>query len=303
MKMSSIELGPQAPPHPPLGALLVQYGYIRQEDIDTILEYQSAQRIRFGEAAIRLGLVSVENVRFALSRQFEFAYLRPGREGSQISAEVVSACDPFSGAADQIRSIRSQLMLHWFDKLQGRNALAILGAVEGEGRSYLAANLAVAFAQAGENVLLVDANFRAPRQHTLFGIQNDIGLSAILAGHRHSEAILRVSELSGLFLLPAGALPPNPLELLTRASWQDFLVRARSNFDMLIVDTPALRCGEDAVFAAVKTGAALLVARTGITPVKALANAARVLTRARVPVVGTIWNHVADGSPAHLGGD
>jgi hypothetical protein len=149
MKMSSIELGPQAPPHPPLGALLVQYGYIRQEDIDTILEYQSAQRIRFGEAAIRLGLVSVENVRFALSRQFEFAYLRPGREGSQIGAEVVSACDPFSGAADQIRSIRSQLMLHWFDKLQGRNALAILGAVEGEGRSYLAANLAVAFAQAG----------------------------------------------------------------------------------------------------------------------------------------------------------
>lgn len=292
MKMSSLELGAQAPPHPPLGTLMVQYGFLRQEDVERVLQFQRAERIRFGEAAVRLGLVSPSDLHFALSRQFEFTYLRPGREGTQVSAEVVSACQPFGAAADQIRAIRSQLMLHWFDKAQGRNALAIVGSVESEGRSYLAANLAVACAQAGENVLLVDANFRSPRQHEIFGIENDTGLSTILAGHRHSEAILRVSDLSGVFLLSAGPVPPNPLELLMRPAWQDFLNMARSNFDMLIIDTPALSCGQDAVFVALKAGAALVVARTGVTPVKALATAVKILEHARVPMVGTIWNHV-----------
>lgn len=150
----------------------------------------------------------------------------------------------------------------------------------------------MAFAQAGENTLLVDANLRRPRQQAIFGIRNDTGLSTVLAGHRHSEAIIRISELSGLFILPAGPVPPNPLELLARPTWVDFLGKARSNFDLVIIDTSALVEGEDAVFASVRAGAALVVARTGVTPVKALAASLRALQGARVPVVGTVWNHV-----------
>ena len=118
-------------------------------------------------------------------------------------------------------------MLRWFDRAEERQVLTIVGAERGEGRSYLAANLAIVFSQLGERTLLVDADLREPRQHYLFHLENQIGFSTLLAGRSREEAIVRIPDLAGLSVLPAGPTPPNPLELLNRLNFDEFMIQAK----------------------------------------------------------------------------
>ncbi len=274
-----------------LGAILIDGGQLKPEDAERVLHYQKEKNLRFGEAAMRLGLISEADIQFALSRQFAYAYLRrtPG-ETRPLSDELVAAYQPFSTRVEQLRAIRSQLMLRWFDKAEERQVLTIVGAERGEGRSYLAANLAIVFSQLGERTLLVDADMREPRQHFLFMLENQIGLSTLLAGRSREEAIIRIPDLAGLSVLPSGPTPPNPLELLNRLNFDEFMIQAKTAFDIIIVDTPAMSMGEDAAMIAVRTGAALAVARGGATRVAAYADLVQGLMDAGVAVVGSVLN-------------
>ena len=276
-----------------LGAILVDSGQLTAEDAERVLHYQRQHRLRFGEAAVRLGLMNEADIQFALSRQFAYAYLRklPGDTRS-LSDELVAAYQPFSSRVEQLRAIRSQLMLRWFDRAEERQVLTIVGAERGEGRTYLAANLAVVFAQLGERTLLVDADMRTPRQHFLFSLENQIGLSTLLAGRLREEAVVRIPDLAGLSVLPAGPTPPNPLELLNRLNLEEFMLGVRGIYDVVIVDTPAMSMGEDAAMIAVKTGAALAVARSGATHVAAFTDMVQGLTDAGVAIVGSVLNEV-----------
>ena len=107
-------------------------------------------------------------------------------------------------------------MLRWFDTDPAHKALAIISGERREGRSYIAANLAVVFSQLGEHTLLIDADMRNPSQHKLFGLDNGGGLSAVLSGRGRPVTVKHVPGLPDLWVLPAGAPPPNPLELLAR---------------------------------------------------------------------------------------
>jgi receptor protein-tyrosine kinase len=276
-----------------LGAILIDGGQLKPEDAERVLQYQKQQNLRFGEAALRLGLISEADIQFALSRQFAYAYLRrtPG-EIRPLSDELVAAYQPFSARVEQLRAIRSQLMLRWFDRAEERQVLTVVGAERGEGRSYLAANLAIVFSQLGERTLLVDADMREPRQHFLFHLENQIGFSTLLAGRSREEAIVRISDLAGLSVLPAGPTPPNPLELLNRLNFDEFMIQAKSAYDVVIVDTPAMTSGEDAAMIAVRTGAALAVARCGSTRVAAYSDLVQGLMDAGVAVVGSVLNEV-----------
>ena len=276
-----------------LGAILVDSGQLTAEDAERVLHYQKQHRLRFGEAAVRLGLMNEADIQFALSRQFAYAYLRklPGDTRS-LSDELVAAYQPFSSRVEQLRAIRSQLMLRWFDRAEERQVLTIVGAERGEGRTYLAANLAVVFAQLGERTLLVDADMRTPRQHFVFSLENRIGLSTLLAGRLREEAVVRIPDLAGLSILPAGPTPPNPLELLNRLNLEEFMLGVRGIYDVVIVDTPAMSMGEDAAMIAVKTGAALAVARSGATHVAAFTDMVQGLTDAGVAIVGSVLNEV-----------
>jgi receptor protein-tyrosine kinase len=276
-----------------LGAILVDSGQLTAEEAERVLVYQRTHNLRFGEAAVRLGLISEAEVQFALSRQFAYAYLRkiPGEAGG-LSDEIVAAYQPFSSRVEQLRAIRSQLMLRWFDRAEERQVLTIVGAERGEGRTYLAANLAVVFAQLGERTLLIDADMRMPRQHLLFSLENRTGFSTMLAGRLREEAIVRIPDLAGLSVLPAGPTPPNPLELLNRLNFEEFMIGVRGLYDVVIVDTPAMTVGEDAAMIAVKTGAALAIARNGSTRVAAFTDLVQGLMDAGVAVVGSVLNEV-----------
>jgi protein-tyrosine kinase len=276
-----------------LGAILVEAGQLQPEDTERILQFQRQQNLRFGEAAVRLGLISEADIQFALSRQFAYAYLRktPGDTRS-LSDELVAAYQPFSSRVEQFRAVRSQLMLRWFSKAEERQVLTVVGVERGEGRTYLAANLAVVFSQLGERTLLVDADLRSPRQHLLFSLENRIGFSTLLAGRLREEPIVRIPDLAGLSVLPAGPTPPNPLELLNRLNFDEFMISVKNAYDVVIVDTPALSVGEDAAMIAVRTGAALAVARCGATRVAEFSDLVQGLMDTGVAVVGSVMNEV-----------
>jgi len=275
-----------------IGAILMDSGVLGIEDAERILAFQKEHNIRFGEAAVRLGLLTEQDVQYALSRQFSYAYLRAVAGKPSLSDELVAAYQPFSPRVEQLRAIRSQLLLRWFDKAEQRQILAVVGSDTGVGRSYLAANLAIIFSQLGERTLLIDADLRNPRQHELFVLQNQVGLSTVLAGRSRDEAIIRITDLAGLYVLPSGPTPPNPLELLSKPQTEEFFIHARASFDVVIIDTPALSVGEDAALIAARTGAVLAVARSGSTRIAAFNDMVQGLTESGTVVVGSVLNDV-----------
>ena len=160
----------------------------------------------------------------------------------------------------------------------------------GEGRSFIAANLAIVFSQQGQRTLLIDADLRKARQHALFGLGKSAGLSGILADRAGLEAALPVQGIDNLMVLPAGAVPPNPQELLGRAAFGNLLKAAAENFDVVIVDTPAGTDFADAEIIASATGAAVMVTRKNQTRLPDAALLARRLQDGGVVMVGSILN-------------
>lgn len=269
-----------------IGAILLDSGRLQLEDVERILQFAREQDLRFGEAGIQLGLLTEADILYALSLQFDYPFLSgPNRP---VSDEVVVAYRPFSAEGERLRSLRSQLQLRWFDEAGQRTALAITGTQRGEGRSNLAANLAVTFAQAGERTLLIDGDLRAPRQHKLFKLENQQGLSNLLVGRMQDQVVKFVTGIPGLAVLPSGPPPPNPEELLGRATFDRILEQSMSTFDVVLIDTPALESGADATMLARFAGAALAVARTNMTRTADFQSLIDHMTDSDVKVVGSV---------------
>lgn len=272
-----------------IGAILVDTGRLSPENVDRVLQLQIKQDKRFGDAAIELGLLSEDDVRFALSRQFNDLYLPAG--DNSLNYQLVAAYQPFSLIVEKLRGLRSQLMLRWFDPDAERNMLAIVSPGVGEGRSFIAANLAIVFSQLGKRTLLVDANLRTPRQHELFKLGvNAAGLSSLLSGRMYSEGIVRISALPGLSVLPAGAVPPNPQELIGRPAFAELLESLGTEFDIVIIDTPAASEHAEAQIIVSKVSAALIVVRRGRTSMPETVELARSLQQTGAATVGSVLN-------------
>ena len=283
-----------------IGAILIDAGRLAAQDAKRIFNFQQQSSLRFGEAGIELGLINEADILYALSLQFDYPYLQPGPHWP-ISAEVVAAYRPFSPEGEGLRALRSQLQLRWFDERGTRTSLAVVGTSRGEGRSYLAANLAVTFAQLGERTLLIDANLRAPRQHKLFKIENQTGLSNLLAGRMQEQVVTFVYGIPGLAILPSGPTPPNPAELLSRPALTRILQQSMSTFDVVLVDTPAIAGSTDALMLARAAGASLVVARTNLTRMGEFSEAVDAMGCAGINVVGSVLVDVPARKNASLG--
>jgi protein-tyrosine kinase len=276
-----------------IGAILIDSGRLSPDDTERVLQFQKEAGLRFGEAGIKLGLLTEADILFALSLQFDYPFLSgPSRP---VSEEVVVAYRPFGHEGERLRSLRSQLQLRWFDETGKNTALAVVGPHRGEGRSYLAANLAVSFAQAGERTLLIDADLHNASQHRYFKLENGSGLSNLLAGQLQDGMVQFVQGIPGLAVLPSGPLPPNPQELLARPVFPRILEQSSSTFSVVIVDTPAMEEGIDATLLARATRAAIAVARTNLTKTDAFAEAAAMVHDIGARVVGSV---LVDVEPA-----
>jgi receptor protein-tyrosine kinase len=274
-----------------IGDILVATGRLQAEDLSRILERQKQDGIAFGDAAIALSLLTREDIDFALSQQFDYAYLIEGQ--SALSAQLVAAYKPFSRVGEDLRAVRSQLMLRWFNSKPGQKTIAIVSAGKGEGRSFVAANLAIVFAQQGQRTLLIDGDMRAlpeHNQHALFKLEKGAGLSGILAGRATLDAAQIVPGLPGLNVLPAGSLPPNPQELLGRMAFAQLLFAASAEFDVVLIDTPNGKEYSDGEIIAARAGAALMVARRNKTLVTQTRLLGRRLQDGGVALVGSVLN-------------
>ena len=272
-----------------IGAILVDNGRLTIEQAEQVLLFQKQCGLRFGEAAINLGILTADDIQQVLAHQYGYPCLRPGQ--SRISEELVAAYQPHSGQVEVLRALRSQLMLRWFaDENCTSKALAVVSPGRGEGRSYLAANLAVVFSQLGESTLLIDANMRNGRQHQLFNVENFSGLSTVLAGRSQTAPILRLAELEALSILTTGPIPPNPQELLGRDVFPKLMEKFATMFDVIIVDTPAATDFADAQTIAARTGGALLVTRPHHTSLAAAGQVSKTLAGLGVNVVGGVLN-------------
>lgn len=271
-----------------IGEIISQANNLSPEQIEEILAYQRANGVRFGEAAVALGMANSDDVLWALAQQFHYPYA--GENRSNHHPELVVATKPFSEQAEAFRGIRSHLIMKLYSGEGPRPALAIVSPESGDGKSYFAANLAVAFSQLPGRTLLIDADMRNPRQHELFGLDSRGGLSAVLSGRAATNVIQSVKDLSNLFLLPVGTTPPNPLELLERNAFELLIRELRTKFDRIIVDTPAASLGTDGAVIAAKSGAALVLTRQNRTRVDALQHLVRTVGMGSTRIVGTILN-------------
>jgi protein-tyrosine kinase len=271
-----------------IGAILIEQGRLNAAEVEEIQLFANRQGMRFGDAAVQLQRLSPLDIEYAIAQQYNYPILARGGDGG-VADDVIAGYQPQSEVVESLRALRSQLILRCLNGTT-RNILAIASPERGEGRSWLAANLATVFAQLGERTLLIDANMRQPIQHRLFNIDNSVGLSALLTGRAGREIARRIHPQLRLYVLPAGAAPPNPQELLARQMFEVVMDHFASQFSLVIVDTPAVSETADAQIVAANAGSAILIARHNYTRQSNLLAAMESLTQSGVTVVGTVLN-------------
>jgi capsular exopolysaccharide synthesis family protein len=203
--------------------------------------------------------------------------------------ELVVAADPFHQQAEIFRELRAQLLAKALAR-SSRAALAVVSPDRGDGRSYVAANLAACLGQLGGRTLLIDADLRSPRLHRLLGPHEGVGLSSILGGHVDDIPLRQASRLPGLFFIPAGDVPPNPVDLLQGPRFSLLLYEMLSKFDHVVLDSPADALGADARLIAAKAGAALVVGRKGRSSISTLRQLLGRLENGPAEVAGVLLN-------------
>ena len=213
----------------------------------------------------------------------------------------VAAVAPMSSISEAYRNIRTNLFFS--APAEDTKAVVVTSGGPGDGKTTTASNLAVVIAQGGKRVLLVDADFRRPMMHKVFGLPCDVGLSNVLIGEATLEDVVQTPEhdgkpIEGLDVVVVGPRPPNPAELLDSSGMQKFLDEARERYDRVILDTPpALLVADASILAARSDGVVLVVKSTKNT--RSLARRAREqLEGVRARILGGILNDVRI---SHLG--
>jgi protein-tyrosine kinase len=250
-----------------MGPMLVSMGKLTPKDLTQIVALQKKRGLRFGEAAVSLGLVKENDINAILAKQF--AYTQTPATSSKLDHRLSALFQPDCLQAEAMRNLRSELMLRYFNP-QPASSLALVSAEDFEGSALTAANLAISFAQLGLATLLVDTNLRTPQLHRLFDLpEHAPGLSDWIAD-RSPATPINVDAVPSLWVLPAGTRAPNPQELLSSRHFQR-LNSLQQRFDITLFSTAPMDSNRDGQIVAAQAGAALLLVRQHQTRTQALA--------------------------------
>lgn len=268
-----------------LGELFLEKGLLDVQQIEQIAQAQIVKKLRFGDAALSLGFLTQSQLDQALGEQFGYTSKDLLTGAAHASLQFLHA--PFSREAEEIRRLRSELLIR-FNQHQ-KIKVALISAGHGDGKSYMAASLAMALSQVGKRTLLIDADLRNSSQQDLFALGSPDGLSSVLAGRIGLQHAL-IQLMPNLHILPAGPRPPNPLEILRSPQIQNLLASCEDQFDAVVVDTYAAAQASDAQMVAHQIGAAILVARKDCSGMDALRQVTEEMQAARVELLGMIYN-------------
>jgi capsular exopolysaccharide synthesis family protein len=208
---------------------------------------------------------------------------------SSVARGQIVRLDARSPVAESYRSIRTSLNL---GASGGGKTVLVTSPTPGDGKSTTASNIALAFAQAGDRTLLIDCDLRGPVQHLIFETDGSVGLSSVMAGEvKLQDAIVR-TRTEGLFVLPAGALPGNPSEMLASKRFKRLMAALAGTFDRIIIDSPPVLSATDARILAASADVTLLVLRMEKTARQYAAAAVDGLESVGANVMGAIANDV-----------
>ncbi len=287
-------------------ALVVLHG-LSEDAVESITELTVSLRLRFGEAALMAGQVTQDQLdeatnwirRRAVQQKVGIIEEVLRRKTSQRrdlvvwegpklrpSEQLIVAHDLRHPHSETIRGLTSELLLR--TRNQGGAIITLLSPCPAEGRSQLAAELAIAFAQLGRRTLLVDADMRKPRLHILFGVENNAGLAEALVDSTTKMHLHGIEGLPQMALLTSGVVPPNPLELLSGIRFEQLTLEWRRSFEFVIVDTPPASKSSDAIAVASVAANVLVLSRANVTPFSALKEMARKLETTQARTLGAV---------------
>ncbi len=302
---------PEGPPEiddKQLRAELVDFYRLDARAVERIFELMQHSDLGFGDAAVHLQLLSrkdveeaakrvgartqaaapglIENAlrRVSTDRRVVVRHADPVKPGPPLGI----AHEPDSARSERLRALRTELLL-LNEGARGANCVTVMSADAGVGKSQLAAELAIAFAQLGRRTLLVDADLRNPQQHQLFASSNEHGLSRTIAEfekpHYHP-----VTGLTHMHLLCAGPVPPNPLELLSDGRFEKLVTEWRNTYEFLVFDTPAVASFADGLAVATIVGRVLLLSRSNHSTYRTTRELMRRLAATQARVLGAVLN-------------
>jgi capsular exopolysaccharide synthesis family protein len=191
---------------------------------------------------------------------------------------------------EAFRAVRTNVLFSSAE--EGGRSVVVTSTAPGEGKTIVAANLAVALAQAGQRVLLIDADMRKPRIHAVFMKPQAPGLSNVLVGNAKTSESVRQTNVAGLWILPAGINPPDPAELLGSRRFKDFLASLEPHFDWVIVDTPPVMAVTDSSIVGHLATGVLFVVGAEMTSRHVAQRALEQLEQARAKFIGVVLNRV-----------
>lgn len=217
---------------------------------------------------------------------------KPKMNGQTHAVNLITMTNPASPISEQYRTIRTNIQFATAGN-QKIKVLVVTSPGPSEGKSTSAANLAAVFAQAGQRVLLVDADMRKATVHKTFGLANASGLSTVLSTASTGENVIQRTTVPNLFVLTSGPKPPNPSELLGSPRMLQVIEELKSAYDLVIFDMPRIVAVTDAQIMASKADGTILVLRENISRNDEALKAKELLQMVHANILGVIYNGVS----------
>jgi capsular exopolysaccharide synthesis family protein len=214
-----------------------------------------------------------------------------------LDASLLAYHQPSALEAEAYKSLRTSL--YFSTRGERHKVIQITSPNMGDGKSTLAANLAICIAQSGKTVVLVDADCRRPRLHRLFGLRGELGLTSVIVGECGPQEAVRPTEVPHLSVLPCGPRPTNPAELLTSPKFEELLNELRGQYDFVLVDSPPLLAVTDPCVVAARADGVLLTIRVSKNGRPAAERAKELLTGMGANVLGVVVNGIGKEAVAY----
>jgi capsular exopolysaccharide synthesis family protein len=208
---------------------------------------------------------------------------------NRIHAGFIVEDKPKSIVAESYRTLRTNIQYSSFDKKI--KTIVVTSAEMAEGKSTVAGNIALTFAQNERKVILVDCDLRKPSVHKNFKTSNLIGVSEILIGKVTCEEAVQKRN-SNFYFLTSGKLPPNPSEMLASSAMTILIQKLKERYDIVLLDTAPLKAVTDAQILSTKVDGTILVVRAGKTRIDDVVEAKNLLQKVDANIIGTVLNGI-----------